>query len=94
MIGCSMQQKTQNSNRVAKWTAPAIGNYKMNSDDTVAADGSVGLGVVLRNDKEKIMLAAMKGFKASWDVDLAEIHAIKFGLEVSRDTSFHNFDLE
>ena len=67
-----------------RWKPPPAGWFKANVDATVKIDQQrTGLGVVIRNPKGKVVVAAMKTTIFLDKVDYAEAEATQFGLEIA-----------
>lgn len=68
--------------------------YKINFDTQVGPDTSRGLGIVIRDDRGKILITGTRRVKANWSVELSEIIAALYGLNVARRLDLKNIHLE
>ncbi|CAL1368219.1 unnamed protein product [Linum trigynum] len=65
------------------WQRPATGKIKVNVDAGVV-DGGLGLGVVIRDDRGRFVLAAAKKVRYGGDPEMGEALAGEFGLLLVR----------
>lgn len=66
-----------------KWERPSPGHTKMNCDMAAHEDGTVGLGVIIRNHEGDVILAAKKETQAEGDTTILEGLAIRFGVQLA-----------
>ncbi|XP_021643808.2 uncharacterized protein LOC110637782 isoform X1 [Hevea brasiliensis] len=93
-VACTSHSDHQEVNTTTNWSFPSPQCYNLNTDASVSSLGVVGLRAVIRNDKGEVMVASVKSIFANWDPTLAEIHAIKFGLDLAIQTGFSNLQVE
>jgi len=79
---------------VPKWLPPSRGFLKENVDASNGRDGMKGVGVIVRNKKGQIMVAARKRFRADWEVDTMEAFVVVSGLKVCWEAGFRRVKLE
>ncbi|KAL8545826.1 hypothetical protein ACS0TY_005808 [Phlomoides rotata] len=74
------QRGAQSDCRSGRWSLPAQGMLKLNSDAGVFSDGSVGLGFVVRDEKGMVILVGAKWSSIVTDNStLIEALALRFG---------------
>ncbi|KAH9707734.1 RNase H domain-containing protein [Citrus sinensis] len=77
------QQSTANQKQ---WKHPPEGWFKVNVDAAVRVEQQrIGMGIVIRNSRGKVIAAAIKPSKFIGKVDFAEAEAIRFGLEIAEN---------
>ena len=72
------EKKVKNRGRVtgtAEWKTPPRGVLKVNVDASIGRGGKRGIGVIVRNSRGEIRMAACKRIHAEWEVDTAEAYA-------------------
>lgn len=65
------------------WPPPHSGWVKVNFDAHVGGGCHRGLGVVIRDDNGKLLLAGVRRVIANWDVEMTEAAAARFGVELA-----------
>ncbi|KAL2923824.1 hypothetical protein RDABS01_015315 [Bienertia sinuspersici] len=75
------------------WSVPPHGWVKVNTDAYVPNNGRVGLGVVIRDDRGKVLVAGVRKIEAT-DVELAEAQAALYGVSLARRMGFNKVMLE
>ncbi|CAL1389906.1 unnamed protein product [Linum trigynum] len=73
---------------VARWKPPDIAAFKINVDAATFAGAGTGLGIVVRDRNEGFCCAAVRRTRIQWPAELAELQAIKFGLEIAMEKGF------
>ena len=66
----------------------------MNFDANVANGANRGLGIIICDHLGKIVVADVRRVKARWSVEVSEVVAALFGLEVARRFGFGKVQLE
>lgn len=76
------QTVSQNqSNNQQTWLPPPKGWYKVNVDAAIwSSNQTTGLGVVIRDARDKVVAAAIQNTSYKRDVDCMEAEAVKFGI--------------
>lgn len=70
----------------SKWCPPKRDTIKLNVHATVSdKENKIGIGVVARNEAREILLAASKTKWPFISVELAELDAIQWALDISKD---------
>ncbi|XP_048494767.1 uncharacterized protein LOC125494918 [Beta vulgaris subsp. vulgaris] len=67
-----------------KWVAPPDGIYKINVDASLAVDGWIGLGVIVRDAQGTVLFAAVRRVRAHWSAEIAEAKAIEMALRLGQ----------
>ncbi|XP_057248279.1 uncharacterized protein LOC125493714 [Beta vulgaris subsp. vulgaris] len=78
----------------ARWVAPSEGCFRLNTDAAMLADGIVGVGAVVRDSTGKVLLVAVRRFRARWSVALAEAMGARFGMEMAKRFGYGSIELE
>ncbi|KAL2894661.1 hypothetical protein RDABS01_010570 [Bienertia sinuspersici] len=76
------------------WSRPPEGWVKINVDAHLGEDGTMSVGVAVRNQSGKIILAAVRKVKAGWDVDMVGAYAACFGVQTAYRFGFQRVVLE
>lgn len=76
------------------WLKPPYGWVKVNTDAHLNDQGFVGVGAVIRDDAGRILAAAVRRWKGSWKVDVAEASAVRFGVLLAARLGFSKVCLE
>lgn len=64
------------------WCPPSAGWVKINFDAHIGAGLVRGLGVVVRDENGKLLVAGVRRVYANWSVEISEAVAAKFGVEL------------
>lgn len=76
-------------------TPPPAGSFKINVDAATNVDAkTVGLGAVIGDDKGRVVAAAIKPSRLSWDVQFAEAEAVELGLQVAKEAQLTSIIIE
>ncbi|BFG21312.1 hypothetical protein CerSpe_075860 [Prunus speciosa] len=80
---------------VVNWERPPAQFFKINVDGALKTDDSVrGLGVVIRNDRGELIVAAAKLVGGMFMPNVTELFAIRFGLQLAMDLGLQHIQLE
>ncbi|KAF5476857.1 hypothetical protein F2P56_003549 [Juglans regia] len=86
---------THNAKRACSWNPPPRGFLKLNVDGVVFLDvRKAGMGVVLRDDKGKLVMAASKIENAVENPSTIELLALLRGLQLIVHLGFSKLDVE
>jgi len=91
------EKKVKNRGRVtgtAEWKTPPRGVLKVNVDASIGRGGKRGIGVIVRNSRGEIRMAACKRIHAEWEVDTAEAYAVLYGLQTCWEAGYRRIELE
>lgn len=70
---------------MSKWKRPSPSSLKLNTDEALKAGlGFVGLGVVIEDEFGHVQAAWVLKRDVNWDVDIAEMMAVKEDLVLAR----------
>ncbi|KAK3190197.1 hypothetical protein Dsin_029758 [Dipteronia sinensis] len=70
-----------------KWSCPAAGKYKINTDAAINSQSQrVGVGVLIRDSSSQVWLSSVSNFHACFSPHNAEASAILRGLRVAVDS--------
>ncbi|CAL1413900.1 unnamed protein product [Linum trigynum] len=84
----------QGPRQTPRWKPPEGADFKINVDAAVIADSGTGLGVVVRDRNDSFCFAGVRRSRIQWTPELADIQAIKFGLEVAIEKGFISGEIE
>lgn len=76
------------------WCPPSTGWVKINFDAHLGTGPIRGLGVVIRDDNGKLLLAGVRRVCANWSVDMSEATTAKFGVELAARFGYQWVHLE
>ncbi|XP_074335946.1 uncharacterized protein LOC141673112 [Apium graveolens] len=76
------------------WSAPATGRIKENVDAHLNNGNGVCFGVVIRDDRGRLLAAAVKRICGIWSSEMAEAGAALYGLLLTRRLGFDSVVLE
>lgn len=62
------------------WSAPATGRIKVNVDAHLNNSNGVSFGVVIRDDRGRLLASAVKRLNVNWSSEMAEAGAALYGL--------------
>ena len=80
------------SMKILKWTAPDIGWLKLNWDASLASNKDwIGMGLVLRDEKGRLIAAHSKTFYGRLDVLKAEAKAALLAIQLCKSLGFSQF---
>lgn len=78
-----------------KWTKPSIGMYKCNVDASFSESlNTVGIGICIRDDEGRCVLARSEWISPLVDVDLGEVLGMLSALQWVHDLQLVNMDFE
>jgi len=77
-----------------KWVPPHREACKANVDASIGKDRRRGIGVVVRNSKGEIRLAACKCIRANWEVDTTEAFAALYAMKLCWEAGIRRLELE
>ncbi|CAL1414842.1 unnamed protein product [Linum trigynum] len=80
--------------QVARWKPPETADFKINVDAATLTGAGTGLGVVVRDRNGGFCCAVIKRTRIQWPAELAELQAIKLGLEIAREKDFVTGEIE
>ncbi|CAL1354880.1 unnamed protein product [Linum trigynum] len=80
--------------QVVQWKPLDKATYKINVDATTFAGAGTGLGVVVRDKNGVFCCAGVRRTRIQWTSELAELQAIKFGLEIAVEKGFVPGEIE
>ncbi|KAH9660157.1 reverse transcriptase domain-containing protein [Citrus sinensis] len=84
--GRSSQAANREDKKHHQWTPPPAGSFKINVDAATNVEAkTIGLRAVIRDDKGRVVAAAVKPSRLSWDVQFAEAEAVELGLQVAKE---------
>ncbi|KAL2938532.1 hypothetical protein RDABS01_021981 [Bienertia sinuspersici] len=75
------------------WSVPPHGWVKVNTDAYVPNNGRVGLGVVIRDERGKVLVAGVRKIEPK-EVEMAEAQATLYGVSMARKMGFNKVILE
>ena len=78
----------------ASWIPPRAGRVKLNTDAALLGDGTVGVGAVVRDSQGRIVVMAVRRFRAHWRASLAEAIAGRFGLQLAKRYGYVSIEME
>ncbi|XP_021717256.1 uncharacterized protein LOC110685101 [Chenopodium quinoa] len=78
----------------SRWHAPPANIVKINADASLADEGWVGLGAVIRDHEVKLIVAATRRHRAFWSPEISEAKALLFALKLGRRYGFQEVILE
>ncbi|XP_021754195.1 uncharacterized protein LOC110719519 [Chenopodium quinoa] len=78
----------------ASWSAPRRGCVKVNFDAYVPDNGTVRLGVVVRDDSGSLLLVAVRNTGCVWPSEMAEAATARYGIEIARRMGYEKVVLE
>ncbi|CAO2820766.1 unnamed protein product [Amaranthus hypochondriacus] len=78
----------------SRWSPPEVEWVKVNFDANIADNDERGLGAVARNADGLLLVAGVRRIKASWNVELSELMAAAYGLELARRLGYSHVILE
>ena len=91
----SHESETGSSNQGAKWRNPPPGKYKINCDMAISMTTKmVGVGVVVRDDQGRVILAQGKSISAMYDLATGEAMAALVAVDLCRDMGVFDVILE
>ncbi|OMO72757.1 hypothetical protein CCACVL1_17615 [Corchorus capsularis] len=74
---------------IARWSPPAVGSWKINTDAAFDKDlGVAGLGAVLRDFEGRVLCSIIKKMHFIQDPLFAVLYAIQLGLQLARSEGF------
>lgn len=76
------------------WCPPTHGWIKINFDANVLDGTSCGLGVIFRDERGKILLASVRRIQSNWNVDVCEVAAALFGVELAVQFAYSHVQLK
>ena len=76
------------------WSPPHDGWVKVNFDANGADGTNRGIGVVIRYNVGKLLVAGVHRYKAQWSIEVSEAAAALFGLEIVVRFGFEYIQLE
>ncbi|KAL2939751.1 hypothetical protein RDABS01_011770 [Bienertia sinuspersici] len=76
------------------WGCPPEGWVKVNVDAHVSTDGVIGVGVAIRNQRGRVVAAAVRRYWARWKVEMAEACAARFGVMLAHRLGYSKVILE
>ncbi|XP_048497844.1 uncharacterized protein LOC125496440 [Beta vulgaris subsp. vulgaris] len=68
----------------SRWLAPPNGIVKLNSDVSIGEDGWIGLGVVARDSRGKILFSVVRRIKAYWPSEVAECKVVHMAIRLAK----------
>ena len=77
-----------------KWVPPHREAYKANVDASMGKDRRRGVGVVVRNSRGEVRLAACKCIRADWEVDTTEAYAALYAMKLCWEAGIRRLELE
>ena len=91
------EKKVKNRDGVtgtAEWKPPPRGVLKANVDASIGRGRKRGIGVIVRNHRGEIRMAASKRIHADWAVDTTEAYAVLYGLQICGEAGYRRIELE
>ncbi|CAL1414046.1 unnamed protein product [Linum trigynum] len=76
------------------WKPPDRADFKINVDAATFTGAGTGLGVVIRDKNGGCCFAGVRRSRTQWTAELAEIQAIKLGLEVAIEMGYRPGEIE
>ena len=76
------------------WQPPPARVIKFNADASVSIEGWIGMGVVARNEKGVVLLAAVRRARAWWSPEVAESRALLFAIKLAKKYGYEAIILE
>ena len=93
-VGIS-QAANQENKKQHQWTPPPTGSFKINMDAATNVEAkTTGLGAVIRDDKGRVVAAAVKPSRLRWDVPFVEAEAVELGLQVAKEAQLASIIIE
>ena len=83
-----------NGNNFQSRNPPAKRWVKVNFDTSTSTDGFRGMGIVILDEKMKLVVTGTMCVRALWGVQTGKVAATMFGLEVALRLGFWNVHLE
>jgi ribonuclease HI len=77
-----------------KWMPPEVGTVKLNVDGTFDQDGHAGAGMILRDEKGEVIIAACRRLQNCSDALEAELAAMEEGIDLALHWSSGDITLE
>lgn len=90
----AVEFKNESSWVTKTWTAPPRSVYQLNRDAAKFENGECGLGVIIRNEKGKVMLSSAKIIPPQLDIETAEAQALLLGMTVAIEVGFFSLIAE
>ncbi|KAH9715816.1 putative reverse transcriptase/RNA-dependent DNA polymerase [Citrus sinensis] len=91
----SSQAANREDKKHHQWTPPLARSFKINVDAATNVEAkTVGLGAIIRDDKGRVVAAAVKPSRLSWDVQFAEAEAVELGLQVAKEAQLTSIIIE
>ncbi|XP_021749725.1 uncharacterized protein LOC110715453 [Chenopodium quinoa] len=76
------------------WMPPPSSVVKINVDASISDEGCVGLGVIARDSRGRVLFSIVSRVRARWEPLIAESKAALFGLRKVRDQGYNDVILE
>ena len=77
-----------------KWEPPSTGWVKINFDAHIGTNRRRGLGVVVRDINDKVLLTGTRCVEANWSVHILEAAAALFALDIVKPMGYGYVHLE
>ncbi|GAU22435.1 hypothetical protein TSUD_123220 [Trifolium subterraneum] len=78
-----------------KWSKPSLGRYKCNIDASFSSDiDKVGIGMCIRDDQGKFLLAKTEWFSPTCDVEMSEAQGLLHAFRWVCDLQLEDIDFE
>ncbi|XP_050222123.1 uncharacterized protein LOC126672214 [Mercurialis annua] len=94
-----MQKDEERHSRLSRpltaWKAPEVGWVKINTDAACnIAEGMIACGVVARDNMGRVLKMGSRFLQGVQDVEAAELHALRFGMEIAIEAGFSKAHFE